>query len=337
MPVQDATSGVRTAAPTLADLSEAQRSRRFAELQQRLPAVWGAHALRARGRVDRRRPLEDVDKLGRARPPSRGRYEERLLSSCCSCCASRGCAIIYVTSLPIDPSIIDYYLGLLAGRDPGPRAGAAVARRRARWLAAPAEREADRAAEADRADPEPDPRPGAVPPRALQHDAARARPRAAAGRPDVRRRSALPLVRHEDRLPRGCSPRRAIPHPFGEEDLDSLDARGRWAGASCGRAKPGVAEAIVKLNESASGRGNAVRRSARAPASGRRRRSEPRSSSACAAWRSSSRAWSSTTYMARLAELGGIVEERIAGDGVAKPERAGPGDAARRGRGALDP
>ena len=42
-------------------------------------------------------------------------------------------------------------------------------------------------------------------------------------------------------------------------------------------------------------------------------------------------------YLAKLAERGGIVEERIAGDRAAQPERAAAGHAARRGRAAVHP
>ena len=59
--------------------------------------------------------------------------------------------MVYVTSMPIAREIVEYYLALLPGRDPEPCARAAVSGRRARRLAALAEREAPRAAAPARA------------------------------------------------------------------------------------------------------------------------------------------------------------------------------------------
>ena len=67
-----------------------QRSQRFAELQHRLPEIWGAHAHRS-SRANRSSSCPRGTSTSRtSRQPSR-RPTRSGCSSCCCCCASRGC------------------------------------------------------------------------------------------------------------------------------------------------------------------------------------------------------------------------------------------------------
>ena len=137
--------------------------------------------------------------------------------------------MIYVTSLPIASTIVEYYLALLAGVIPSHARRTSSLRRRARRLGAAAERQAARAAADHRANSAAHPRPGVLPPRPLRDDDARARPRAHARHPDVRRRSALLPARNEERVPPPV-PRggRAAPDRLrGPREL-RRDRRRRW-------------------------------------------------------------------------------------------------------------
>jgi hypothetical protein len=107
------TEGQATA-PRLSDLSEHERSRLFARVQERLPAVWDAmrHDLEDESVVvvpsvslDSTRP--GAGSLGQA-------FEERFLFLLLLLRQPR-LRMIYVTSMPIKPSIIEYYLALLPG------------------------------------------------------------------------------------------------------------------------------------------------------------------------------------------------------------------------------
>src|SRR5262245_1627927 len=115
MPAQ-ATTSVTPVSPDgtlLADLDEEQRSERFAELQRRLGAIWGALRSGREGESIVVVPSRTVDKRDERAAESQA-YEERLLFLLLLLRQPR-LRVIYVTSLPIAPSIIDYYLGMLAG------------------------------------------------------------------------------------------------------------------------------------------------------------------------------------------------------------------------------
>src|SRR6266516_2957380 len=101
MPVPETSSEAASAASVLADLTEEERSERFAELQQRLVSVWGA--LRS-GREDESIvvvPSRTVDKWDEPAAEAQA-YEERLLFLLLLLRQPR-LRVIYVTSLPIDP------------------------------------------------------------------------------------------------------------------------------------------------------------------------------------------------------------------------------------------
>src|SRR5262249_36258708 len=113
MQVQAATSSPAQPGAVLVDLSEEQRSERFAELQRQMPSVWGVQRSEREGESIVVVPSRTVDKWDESASESQA-YEERLLFLLLLLRQPR-LRVIYVTSLPIDPSIIDYYLGMLAG------------------------------------------------------------------------------------------------------------------------------------------------------------------------------------------------------------------------------
>src|SRR4051794_23854253 len=112
MPVQEATSDLGAGA-SLADLSEDERSERFAGLQRRLASVWGILRSGREGESIVVVPSRTVDKWDERAAESQA-YEERLLFLLLLLRQPR-LRVIYVSSLPIAPSIVDYYLGMLAG------------------------------------------------------------------------------------------------------------------------------------------------------------------------------------------------------------------------------
>ena len=307
-------SAAPTAAPTLGELTEEQRSQRFAELQHRLPEIWGAQRTGREGESIVVVPSRYVDKPDEPAAESQA-YEERLLFLLLLLRQPR-LRIIYVTSLPIDPSIIDYYLGLLAGVIP--------AHARARLVLVAAH--------------DGSPRPLSA--KLIERPRLLERIRSLIPHPELSHLvpySTTPLERDLALLlgipMYGADPRflpcgtktgcrrlfaeEAIVHPFGREGLDSLDdiLDGLLA---LRETRPTATEAIVKLNEAASGRGNAVvdlselpppgSADERAELEGRVRRMSFESAQ-----------FDFDTYMAKFADLGGIVEERIKGTELRSP------------------
>jgi len=91
----------------------------FAELQQRLRALWPSVTLRSIGDVERTVvvvhsiSMEVPDQLIPVFPA----YEERFLCLVLSLLRSRKSRVVYVTSQPILPRLIDYYFGLVPELD----------------------------------------------------------------------------------------------------------------------------------------------------------------------------------------------------------------------------
>jgi hypothetical protein len=102
-----------TAPARLDDLSEDERNEAFDRLQQRLPAVWRA--------IRSNQPQESVVvvpsmSLGQMGPGSGAAnraLEERYLVMLLL--RQPRLQLVYVTSMPVDPSVIEYYLSLLPG------------------------------------------------------------------------------------------------------------------------------------------------------------------------------------------------------------------------------
>ena len=93
--------------------------REFAELQQRLRALWPSVTLRSIGDVER--TVVVVHSISMDVPdqliPVFPAYEERFLCLVLSLLRSRNSRVVYVTSQPILPRLIDYYFGLVPELD----------------------------------------------------------------------------------------------------------------------------------------------------------------------------------------------------------------------------
>jgi pheganomycin biosynthesis PGM1-like protein len=314
MPIARPASHRHNGSPLLADLSEAQRSERFAELQLRLPSVWAASRSGREGESIVVVPSRTVDKWDEPAAEAKA-YEERLLFLLLLLRQPQ-LRVIYVTSLPIDPSIVDYYLGLLAGVIP------AHARARLSLVAA--------------GDGSPRPlsaklleRPrlierirGLIPDLELCHLVPY---NTTALERDVALLLGIPMYGADPRFfhfgtKTGCRQlfaEEGVAHPFGENGLDSLE--GVIGGLARLRAtRPGVREALVKLNEGVSGEGNALVDLRDLPPAG--------SPDEARALERQVRAMSYEAegldfdmYAARLGEHGGVVEERISGTEFRSP------------------
>jgi PGM1 C-terminal domain len=290
-------------------------SARFAELQRRMVTVhaaWRAgHGRRTMVVV----PSRTIDKWHE--PPAESRaLEERLL---CLLLMLRdpGLRIVYVTSLPLPPAIVGYYLSLLH-----PRAVRRSARERLTLVSVGddstrplSEKLLER-------------------PRVL-NEIRRAIPErehcyfVPYATTDLERDVALALdapmygadPRHRDLGTKSGSRRlfahAAVPHPLGVERVaDAREVIGaiEWLRA----AKPEIANVVLKLDEGASGAGNATVDLAGLPQPGQ---PGEREGIAGRVGRMAVEASgvSADTFLAKLAARGGIVEERITGREVRSP------------------
>ena len=189
------------AAPdVLSALDEDERYRRFDVLQARMGEVWDAMRLNHDDESVVVVPSITLDRAVARSGSLTQAYEERFLFLLMLLRQPR-LRMVYVTSMPIAPEIIEYYLALLPGVIPS------HARSRLSLVAVNdasprslSEKllERPQAAAQDRGA---DPQPGALAPGALQHDRARAGRRAQPRHPDVRRRPAARRPRLQDRLP----------------------------------------------------------------------------------------------------------------------------------------
>jgi hypothetical protein len=105
-------TGVTESLPRLADLAEPERGKRFVRLQERMLPVWDA--------MRRDAPGESIVVVPSVTPdPTRTgailqAYEERFLFLLLLLRQPR-LQVVYVTGRPVEPAIVDYYLGLLPG------------------------------------------------------------------------------------------------------------------------------------------------------------------------------------------------------------------------------
>jgi len=254
------------------------------------------------------RPLERSGTLTQA-------YEERFLVLLLLLRYPR-MRMIYVTSMPIAPAIIEYYLGLLSGVIPN------HARSRLSLVSV-----------------------GDASPRPLSEKLLE-RPqllrRIATLIPDVSRAHLIPYNTTE--LERdvaialgipmyGADPRLVdlgtktgcrrlfaevdIPHPLGCEDLHSIDELAS-AVAGMRAQRPTMAEVVVKLNDGVSGRGNAMVDLRGLPEPGTEDEAD-QIVDRLTAMQFESPEVSLEPYLAKLAEGAGIVEERIIGVELRSP------------------
>ena len=223
--------------------------------------------------------------------------------------------MIYVTSMPVQESIVEYYLGLLSGVIPS-HARARLTMVRSATLAHLLERQAARPAEDAPRDPVAHPQPGAQPPDPVQHDPLER---------DVALSLGIPMYGADPRLAElgsktGC--RRmfeelGVPCLVGADDLHSVDDI--VAGIQGMRTRrPTLTEAIVKLNEGVSGAGNAVVDLHGLPAPGSSTESEEIRARVLA-MELEADDLTLDVYLAAFAAHGGIVEERITGTALTSP------------------
>ena len=300
-------------APRLSDLSEHERSMRFARLQERLVPLWTAMRLNQPGESIVVVPsiTPDATQTGTVLQA----LEERMLFLLFLLRKPR-MRVIYVTGRPVPEAVVDYYLGLLPGVIPR------HARNRLHMVAThdgSTRSLAEKLLTRPRVMAEiraliPDPERCHLVPYATS-----------ALERDLALMLGIPLYGADPvYLPFGTKTgcRRlfaeaGVQHPIGYEDLHGadgvVDALARMRAA-----RPAVASAIVKLNDGVAGRGNAVvdLRDLPAPGAGDERAELGRRLEAMAFEHADTRLdW----YLAQLAQDGGIVEERIVGAELRSP------------------
>jgi len=292
-------------APTAHPAPELYQAERFAALQRRMAFVDAAARRRRAGRslvvVPSRTP-ESWDE-----PPAKTHaYEERLLCTL-QMLADEDLSIVYVTSSPVAMSTVDYYLSLLPARRRW------SARRRLTMLSA-CDTSAGSLSAKVLAQPELIAQIRAALP---VHELAQLVPydttaweRDLALALDIPMYGADPCHRHLG-TKTGCRElfaRAGAPHPIGVERI--ADAGELVAAIERLRAeRPGLEQVVVKLNEGVSGRGNAI--------------VDLRGCSSIAE-RVATMALEAEdlgvpAYLAKLEEIGGIVEERITGAELRSP------------------
>ena len=293
----------------LSELSEPERYEAFDRLQCNLPNVWAAMRLNMQNESVVVIPSVTLDRLGDGSGSMTQAFEERFLFLLLLLREPR-LRMVYVTSMPIVPAIIEYYLALLPGVIPShamarlslvsvgdstPRPLSEKLLERPRLLRRIA---------------------AMIPDPALSHlipynttELER----------DVAVSLGIPMYGADPRLVHlgtktGCRrlfAEEGIRHPLGQEDLHTLDDVVA-AVISMRAQRPGLAEAIVKLNEGVSGQGNALvdLRSLPGPGSPGELAQVTERLQQMQFERPDTPL---QTYLGKLDERGGIVEERISG------------------------
>jgi hypothetical protein len=297
----------------LTELSEQERDERFIRLQKRLKSVWSVAGLN--------RPGESIVVIPSMTPDPATpgsvvqALEERFLFLLLLLRQPR-LQVIYVTSLPIAPTIVEYYLALLAGVIPSHARGRlhfiAAYDGSARPLSA---KLLDRPRIIERIR-------GLIPDLALCHlvpYSTTARER------DLALALGIPMYAADPRFfplgtKSGCRRlfrEEGVPHPLGFEQLSRFDDVVE-ALARVRAARPSAQQALVKLNEGAAGRGNAVvNLTGLSPPGAPRERAELAERVRTMALEHEQT--SLDRYFATLEERGGIVEERLTGAEVRSP------------------
>ncbi len=299
----------------LADLDEAERYRAFDRLQRRMPDVWSQMRLNVEGESVVVIPSVTLDRVGSRSGSLTQAFEERFLFLLLLLRQPR-LRMIYVTSMPIAPLIVEYYLALLPGvipshararltlvsvNDASPRSLSEKLLERPRLLRRIAGMVPDRA------------RSHLVPYNTTELER------------DVALALGIPMYGADPRLvdlgtKTGCRrlfAQENVSHPIGVEDLHSVDdAVG--AIVEMRRRRPALSQVIVKLNEGVSGAGNALVDLTGLPAAAAPdERDEIRRRLARMAFEAVDTPYDA--YVAKLAEKGGIVEERIVGVELRSP------------------
>ena len=299
----------------LSHLDEEERYRRFDQLQARMSTVWDAMRLNHPDESVVVIPSITLDRAVAASGSIAQSYEERFLFLLMLLRQPR-LRMVYVTSLPIAPEIIEYYLALLPGvipsharsrlslisvNDASPRSLSEKLLERPQLLARIAALIPNRS------------RSHVVPYNTTELER------------DVSLSLGIPMYGADPRLAplgskSGC--RRlfddvGVPHPLGVENLRTVDDL-TDAVLAMRAQRPAMDSAIVKLNEGVSGEGNALVRLSGLPS--------PGSVEEAAAVRErllamelESRTTPLEVYLAKFAEGAGIIEERIVGEEVRSP------------------
>jgi PGM1 C-terminal domain len=299
----------------LARLNEADRYKRFDDLQHRLGGVWEGMRLNNEGESVVVVPSVSLDRVSERSGSMTQAYEERFLVLLLLLRQPR-LRVIYVTSVPVAPAVVEYYLALLPGVIPS------HARARLSLVAV------------NDASPRPLSEKLLERPRLL---------RKIGGLIPDRRRSHLvpynttpmerdlalalgiPMYGADPRLfglgtKSGCRhlfAEEGVRHPIGLEDLHTFDGV-LDAILRLHAARPAVSSVIVKLNEGVAGEGNAVVDLTGIPVPG----APEERDEVARRLRSMSFEQPGTpldAYLAKLAERGGIVEERISGVELRSP------------------
>ncbi len=290
--------------PFLKDLTPEQEISEFQRLRPRLAEVWDALTMREEEpHTAVVVPSLTLDQSELRKISGASFYEERLLFLLIRLRNPRA-RMVYVTSQPIHPIILEYYLQFLAGIP------ASHARSRLTLLCAD------------------DASPRSLTEKILERPRLIERIRAGINDPQKAYLTVFNSTPHERKLAvllgiplNGCDPQLAslgtksgsrkvfreaeVPLPEGFEDLHTLHEISE-ALAELRARRPGIKRAVVKLDESFSGEGNAV---FRYPASDSRAAIEE-------ALRQVEFAVASETpeaYFDKMAKMGGIVEEFIEG------------------------
>jgi hypothetical protein len=301
--------------PTLAELSDDERNERFDRLQDKMRGAWEIMRRNEENESVVVIPSVSLDGISERRGSLQQAFEERFLVLLLLLRHPR-LRMIYVTSMPINPKIVEYYLALLTGvipshararlslisvGDASPKALSEKLLERPRMLSLI---------------------------RSLVPDALRSHLvpyNTTSLERDLAIALGIPMYAADPRFYRlgtksGCRKLFAdlgIRHPLGFENLrsvdDVVDAVMRLRAA-----QPVVTEALVKLNEGVSGAGNALIDLGNMPAPGSLgERDETARRVQKMAFELPSTPFSS--YIAKLAERGGIVEERITGLDLRSP------------------
>jgi hypothetical protein len=301
--------------PTLAELSDEERYERFDHLQERMRGVWEIMRRNEEGESVVVIPSVSVDRVGERSGSLQQAYEERFLALLLLLRHPR-LRMIYVTSMPIAPTIVEYYLALLTGVIPS--------HARARLSLIPVG----------------DASPRPLSEKLLERPRLLSQIRSLVPNPlrshlvpynstplerDLAVALGIPMYGADPRLfplgtKSGCRKLfagLAVRHPLGFENLrsieDVVDALMRLRAA-----RPDVTGALVKLNEGVSGEGNALvdLQDLAVPGSPGEREETARRVQGMA-FELPGTPFSS--YAAKLAERGGIVEERITGAELRSP------------------